>query len=51
VTDNEAFDVDTIRNWITGIERGIWNPTEATKRHLASLLRLWLLEHSEPTSR
>ena len=36
LTDDEH---DTVRAWVHGIDQGIWNPTPATKRHLADVLR------------
>lgn len=40
LTDDESR---TVQNWITGIERRAWNPTPATKRYLADILRRILL--------
>lgn len=35
-TDEE---IETMRAWISGIERRIWKPTDATKDTLAGFLR------------
>lgn len=43
LTDDER---GTVNNWITGIENGTWNPTTATKRILADILRRLLLSES-----
>jgi hypothetical protein len=34
---------ETIAAWIRGCEQGIWKPTPATQRVLASILRMMLL--------
>ncbi len=44
LTDDER---ETVQNWVIGIDRRLWNPTPATKRHLADILRRLLLSDQE----